>query len=591
MRTSIVILTYNKLDYTKECIGSIRKYTKPGTYELIVVDNNSTDGTVKWLKQQKDIRTILNNENMGFPKGCNQGMAQAGGDNILLLNNDVIVTHEWLNNLAKALYSSADIGAVGAVTNNCSYGQAIAVNYKSLEEMHQFARRHNISNPANWDERLKLVGFCLLIRREVVAKIGLLDEMFSPGNYEDDDYSVRMRRAGYKLVLCRDTFIHHFGSASFGDRWDEYLKLLEINRQKFAGKWGYDPNYSMIVRQEIINLIDAPTNARVRVLEVGCACGGTLLQIKNQYRGASVYGIELNAGAAADASLFAETIAADIEAVELPYPQRFFHCIILADVLEHLQNPWAALRRLYQHLAPGGQILASIPNVMHFSVIRNLLNGHWTYENAGILDNTHMRFFTLNEIHKLFAGAGFTDFEYGAVQLNCSDADKQFVEAVATLTGGMAKDQYLAYQYLVKADKGFTADDLAGVLADIAQEINIGENVKYLNHYPLEQVLARIKTSVPAAAAMLNLIAITNFSAKAYEYVIPYLQLALEMKPADADTLYNLGFVLFAMGEYDLALSYISKIATKNEKDLQLLAKIDKAILDGKLDPADYRRA
>ena len=90
--TSIVILTYNKLNYTKKCIESIRKYTCKESYEIIVVDNASTDGTIEWLKTQSDIITIFNKENLGFPKGCNQGIEIAQGSEILLLNNDVIVT-------------------------------------------------------------------------------------------------------------------------------------------------------------------------------------------------------------------------------------------------------------------------------------------------------------------------------------------------------------------------------------------------------------------------------------------------------------------------------------------------------------------
>ena len=98
--TSIIILTYNNLNYTKECLDSIKKYTKEGTYEIIIVDNNSTDGTVEYLKSQPDLKVIYNKENMGFPKGCNQGISLASNSNdILLLNNDTIVTNNWLDNL------------------------------------------------------------------------------------------------------------------------------------------------------------------------------------------------------------------------------------------------------------------------------------------------------------------------------------------------------------------------------------------------------------------------------------------------------------------------------------------------------------
>lgn len=240
--TSIVILTYNKLDYTRLCIESIRAHTEPGSYEIIVVDNHSTDGTVQWLQSQQDIRLIANIENVGFPAGCNQGIKAACGDSILLLNNDTIVTPHWLANLRRCLFSSADIGAVGPVTNSCSNFQTTPFEYSSIEEMICFARQVNNSKPELWEKRTRLVGYCMLIKAETVNAIGLLEEAFSPGNYEDDDYCLRIRNAGYYLVLCWDTFIHHFGSVSFGERGAHHSDLLEINRRKFIEKWGLPPH-------------------------------------------------------------------------------------------------------------------------------------------------------------------------------------------------------------------------------------------------------------------------------------------------------------------------------------------------------------
>ncbi|QDR82796.1 glycosyltransferase [Sporomusa termitida] len=240
--TSIVILTYNKLDYNKLCIESIRDYTEPGSYEIIVIDNHSTDGTVEWLQAQPDLKLIANNENIGFPAGCNQGIKAACGDSVLLLNNDTIVTPYWLVNLRRCLFSAEDIGAVGAVTNSCSNFQSTPCEYSSIAEMLDFARQRNNSNPDLWEPRTRLVGYCMLIKTEIINKIGLLEEAFSPGNYEDDDYCLRIRNAGYRLILCWDTFIHHFGSISFGEQAIQYNSLLETNKQKFIEKWGLPPH-------------------------------------------------------------------------------------------------------------------------------------------------------------------------------------------------------------------------------------------------------------------------------------------------------------------------------------------------------------
>lgn len=251
--TSIIILSYNTLDYTRLCIESIRQYTEAGSYEIIVIDNNSQDGSVEWLKEQGDIRCIFNAQNAGFPKGCNQGLEIAKGDELLLLNSDTVVTTNWLLQLRMALYSNERVGAVSCVTNYCSNRQAIAVPYRTIEEMQAFARNFNHSDARKWTKRTHLVMFCYLFKRSILDEIGYLDEIFTPGNFEDNDYSLRILQAGYDLLLCQDTFIHHFGSKSFikkrtpeeeAEHAKRYNALLARNQILFNRKWHVPEVYS-----------------------------------------------------------------------------------------------------------------------------------------------------------------------------------------------------------------------------------------------------------------------------------------------------------------------------------------------------------
>ena len=245
-KTSIIILSCNTLELLQLCISSIYEYTEAGTYEIIVVDNASEDGSAEWLKEQKNLRCIYNGENLGFPKGCNQGLEIATGTELLLLNSDTVVTKNWLKNLRCALYSSPKVGAVSCVANCCPHNQMIETHYEKLEDMQDFAADYNKSNPKLWEKRTTLIGFCYLFKREVLEKVGFLDDRFSPGNYEDDDYSLRILQVGYDLLLCRDTFIHHFGKASFKknlstqdavEMAQRYNSLLERNGDLFEEKW------------------------------------------------------------------------------------------------------------------------------------------------------------------------------------------------------------------------------------------------------------------------------------------------------------------------------------------------------------------
>lgn len=532
MKTSIIIWAYNQLCYLQQCIASIRRYTAAGTVEIIVVDDHSTDGTKEWIGSQPDILCICNEEHKGYPAGCNQGLQLASGDNLLLLDTDVVVTQSWLDNLLHSLYSSDQIGAVAPVTNNSAYYQSLPVTYQNLEEVQIFAQRHNRLNPQLWEERIKLVGCCMLIKRAAVEAAGLLEEGLEPGYLADEDYSFRIRFGGYKLLLCRDTFVYHAGVEHFINGPGGHYHWLNQNLQKFSAKWGFNLAYSTWIRHDIIRLLENPKTQALTVLEIGCACGATLLKIKNEYPQARLYGIELNEQAALSAKLFADVIAADIEKTTLPYEEEYFDYVILADVLEHLTDPWKALENIRPHLKPGGQILASIPNIMHFSVLRSLLQGNWTYEEAGILDKTHLRFFTLNEIQKLFTSTGYHVGSYRPNAIYESPADQEFISSLAAISGNsLLQEQCRAYQYIVKARRPVGAcptfsaarilDDrkicfviCEGDEANFPQCLSHIEELEIPNGYEIEVI--NVTNCVSMAAAYNQAISQSNAKYKVY---------------------------------------------------------------------------
>lgn len=156
--TSIIIPTYNALPLLRSCVESIRAYT-PLPYEIIVVDNASSDGTDAYCRANR-ITFISLPENRGFPSACNLGLLLASGDDLLLLNNDVVVSHRWLTNLKRSLYSAPEVGIVGPVTNYASGRQQVKTDYESLLDFHKAAEITNRSNPQKWLETKRLVGLC-----------------------------------------------------------------------------------------------------------------------------------------------------------------------------------------------------------------------------------------------------------------------------------------------------------------------------------------------------------------------------------------------------------------------------------------------
>ncbi|MGN4669798.1 glycosyltransferase [Bacillus cereus group sp. MYBK234-1] len=364
MLTSIIILTHNQLQYTKECIYSIRKYTVQENYELIVVDNASIDGTVEWLQMQPDIKLVKNEKNEGFPRGCNQGIREAQGENILLLNNDVVVTERWLTNLLKCLYAKENTAAVGPVTNNASYYSAIPTFYKDIQEMHEFARNYNQSDGAKWEERMKLIGFCILIKKIILDEIGLLDEQFTPGNYEDDDLSLRMFEKGYKLYLCRDTFIHHYGSVSWKTDTTNFSVILNENNKKFYRKWGFTSE-SLYIYYDLLDFADQYMEDKVNILHVGAGCGATLLEMKARYPTASIFGVERNQNAVVIANVIAPTYFIQYDKLHEVFHEKYFHIILLSQPIEQGQLK-AVIQSISQVLAPNGTTIMSKINLNNY---------------------------------------------------------------------------------------------------------------------------------------------------------------------------------------------------------------------------------
>jgi len=167
-------------------------------------------------------------------------------------------------------------------------------------------------------------------------------------------------------------------------------------------------HYLEHVNAGLVGLIDGAPN---RFLDIGCASGALGVALKEKFPGASVVGIEAGRGAAAQAQQRLDRVVCSrIEEVDFSAPDMAgqFDAVIVADILEHLINPWQVLLRLKAALAPGAQVLASIPNVRNLALLSELLlEGRWTYRDRGLLDVTHLRFFTFAEIMEMFEETGY----------------------------------------------------------------------------------------------------------------------------------------------------------------------------------------
>lgn len=455
--TSIVIASYNCCEMMQVCIKSIREYIPFSTYEIIVVDNASTDGIADWLASQNDIKLIRNTENKGFGAASNQGVSIASANNdIFFLNNDTIVPPNAFFWLKMGLYEKENIGATSCMSNRVGNNQMINITFDTTDDILSFSKKHNIISLNPYEEKIKLIGFALFIKQEVIKKIGLFDEIFGIGNFEDDDISIRILNAGYKLLLCHNSFIFHFGSQSFAQIKLNYNDLFTKNRQIFQSKWGFDILDYTYAKAEILQLLeDYPISKKMNVLEVGCGAGATLNKVKYMWPNAITHGVEISKDLARLANMYSLVITGDIETLELPYEKNFFDVIICGDIIEHLHNPKKTLCQLNILLKDDGILLAKIPNVMHCSVLYPLLSGRWDYQNKGILSNEHLKFFTKSSIIEIFNNANYSikSMYMAASPDHNPESNPELLEKLKSIMDEDTIEQLYAYQYILKATK------------------------------------------------------------------------------------------------------------------------------------------
>lgn len=338
---SIIIPILNQHDMSIECIKSVMENTTD--YEIIAIDNGSSPPFKPPFSGFNDIRVIRNEENKGFPVAINQGIREAKGDTIILLNNDVIVSPNTLNHLADWL-ETFDI--IGPTTNYCAGLQKVQLpSYQNIDELDQEAGALFESSEGEYEEVNWIIGFCMAFKKSLYDEIGFFDESLWPCSGEEIDFCFRAKEGGFRIGIARDVYVHHEGSVTFRDMEDagqvEYAKICERNDKHLAERWGADFWSRQVITGDIDIIPESGLN-----LNLGCG----LVRLDGY--------VNIDNRAEVNPDIVCDVIEG------LPYADNEIDSIRAYDFLEHIPigKVISVMDEIWRVLKPGGKFNSSTPD-------------------------------------------------------------------------------------------------------------------------------------------------------------------------------------------------------------------------------------
>ncbi|WP_312047947.1 glycosyltransferase family 2 protein [Anaerotignum sp.] len=370
---SIAVISYNRIEKTKVCIDNLIQNTDI-PYDLILIDSGSQPEVMEYYKSvahpNKTIIRITKNINANF--SFLVAMQNLKSKYCAIVSNDVVVPKNAIKNLLTCIKSADNIGWVSPVSSNISNLQQVNLSFNSPEEMNQAAEAFNISDPLKWEERLSLMPAIFFYKKECIDIVGGFDYGFFH-DFADDDMARRLNRAGYKTILCKDTWVHH--NHIYSSTPEDVLKQrnsIEQGRKNFLEKyygldaWDDVRNYEI----GLTSLLENPhkNDWIPNILGVDTRCGTPILDVRNQLR---KYGITKTTSHAfttkADYFFDLQTVCSHVNCDRIDYlydyyDQESFDFIILGEPINTYDNPKLLINRLYGLLKPSGTLLLKLRN-------------------------------------------------------------------------------------------------------------------------------------------------------------------------------------------------------------------------------------
>lgn len=460
---SIVVQGYNRLNKTRYCVECVLEYTQDVDYELILVDNGSNDGTLGFFQsvqyKNKVIIRVTQNREIFLPFKYYLNIFK--GKYLIIIGNDVYVTKNWLTNLLKCYQSDPKIGFVEPVSSNVSNLQEVNLGFADFNDMQKKAAAFNQSDPAKWEERMRLISIISFFSRDVLDNIGVYDVAY-PHDFGEDDLCARIRRMGYKLVLCCDTWICH--DHDFRNMEDKdpvaFQASLEKGRAVYREKYhGIDPwddinNFELT----LLSLLDsARFSNTIKALTIDVRCGTPALEIRNRLKRRGITDVTSYAyTTAAKYFLDLQTVCSEVRCDRIDFIQHHYmndtlDIVVLGEPINTYPMPIKILQTLYSFLRPGGILLFKVRNTDDYRAFLRSI-GMNVASDPDLPSST-----PINEVLECLKLFGANDCAVSAEQENLTEADKKFLldklKAANPNANHETLNQLCIKDYCIKATK------------------------------------------------------------------------------------------------------------------------------------------
>lgn len=441
-KATIIIVSWNQQKDAERCVKAVLKHNPEE--HLIFVDNCSTDGTREWLAKQSFDYVIFDEGIQEYGKILNVVLENFGvAEHLLLLEPRCQVGAETIQRMLVTLEQDEKVGVVGC----CGNGLIAPEQQLDISSEKELLAAEKIRRNAPDYRVVGSMGYCFGIPTKVIEEVGAFDDRMADMEGTLDDYQLRVVKAGFANQICRSACVFDWREHEAPDVFRQALRVCDHDVLKMKWNMNY---FNKCANLKFARLIEREVDDAFTVLEVGCDMGANLLGIKNMYPNAKICGLEINESAASVGKYVADICYGNIEDENVPFAEKFDY-IIFGDVLEHLHNPLKTIEYCRSLLKVDGRILASIPNLMHISVMQQLLRGEFRYTDVGLLDRTHIHLFTEKEIVRMFCDAGYTIEELVSVCDVITEEQRQLEQALLAISTDVRLEMYETYQYTVVA--------------------------------------------------------------------------------------------------------------------------------------------